>query len=59
MDYDYNTSPNSSGHSTGKLDLKRFQWPHGLNLSSLPSEVDWRTMGAVTGVKDQVQARAL
>ena len=36
------------------LNMKLFEWPKGLNLSSLPGEVDWRTMGAVGDVKDQV-----
>ena len=34
--------------------MKMFEWPKGLNESYLPTEVDWRTMGAVSDVKDQV-----
>lgn len=37
-----------------KLNVKTFKWPKGLNSSNLPSDVDWRTMGAVSQVKDQV-----
>ena len=37
------------------LNMKLFEWPKGLSPSSLPSEVDWRTMGAVGDVKDQVK----
>lgn len=51
--YAYNSGPNSTQEKP-KLKTKRFKWPKGLNVSSLPSEVDWRTMGAVTSVKDQV-----
>ena len=40
-----------------KLKVKNFKWPNGLNTDSLPSEVDLRTEGAVTDVKDQVQIK--
>lgn len=33
--------------------MKVFKMPEGIN-STLPYEVDWRTMGAVGDIKDQV-----
>ena len=40
--------------SAPRVKMRTFQVPDGFNSSTLPTEVDWRTMGAVSSVKDQV-----
>ena len=56
----YNLEPSTSNGSEStksfadNLKMKVFEWPRGLNVSYLPTDVDWRTMGAVSDVKDQV-----
>ena len=49
-----NTTHSDEDLFPSDITVKPFEWPKGLNLSYLPTEVDWRTMGAVSDVKDQV-----
>lgn len=61
LNYNYSPKPDNvtvDGHTVKRPTVKTFQWPKGLNTTSLPSEVDWRTMGAVAAVKDQGRCRS-
>ena len=49
------TTGDVSGHMLWSAREGYFHLPKTFNKSSLPKSVDWRTLGVVTPVKDQVK----